>query len=183
MSEEAKIRFLFQAIQHKDLLVAVEALCAQQTAGSNLTYTACCNHLTTAVSQLPEYIQRNRTVATIKISDIKTGPIYNADGSINATGHIDNWDKIPMSKKCIVFKERKRLGVKFNVDQGKVSGKGKKDASSTNTINQLRRHNQNLKRRIKALKQSDTDSEGKEVDIDDASDEFGGKKSKKRGGH
>ena len=137
MSEEAKIRFLFQAIQHKDLLVAVEALCAQQTAGSNLTYTACCNHLTTAVSQLPEYIQRNRTVATIKISDIKTGPIYNADGSINATGHIDNWDKIPMSKKCIVFKERKRLGVKFNVDQGKVSGKGKKDASSTNTINQL----------------------------------------------
>ena len=26
MSEEAKIRFLFQAIQHKDLLVAVEAL-------------------------------------------------------------------------------------------------------------------------------------------------------------
>ena len=183
MTEEAKIRFLFQAIQHKDLLVAVEALRAQQTAGSNLTYTACCNHLTTAVSQLPEYIQRNRTVAAAKISAIKTGAIYNKDGSVNATGHIENWDKLPMADKRIVFKERKRLGVKFNSDKNKLTGKGNKnDASSSNTINQLRRHNQNLKRRIKALKQSDTESESKDIDIDDAGDEFGGKKSKKKGG-
>ena len=43
MTEDAKIRFLFNAIQHKDLIVAVEALRAQQTAGANLTYTASVN--------------------------------------------------------------------------------------------------------------------------------------------
>ena len=76
MSEEAKIRFLFNAIQHKDLIPAVEALRAQQTAGSNLTYTACCNHLTTAVTQLPEYIQRNRNISGVRIGAVKSS-IYN----------------------------------------------------------------------------------------------------------
>ena len=186
MHEDAKIRFLFKAIQHKDLLVAVEALRAQQTAGSNLTYTACCNHLTTAVTQLPEYIQRNRSIAAVKIGAAKTSAIYNADGSINTTGTIEGWDDIPMSEKRILFKERKRLGVKFN-GSGKSKGKGKgrseskSDAASTNTMNQLRKHNQNLKRAIKALKKSDSDTKDNDDDgVDDAGDEFGGKQSKRK---
>ena len=89
MSEEAKIRFLFKAIQHKDLLVAVEALKAQQTAGSNLTYTVCCNHLTTAVTELPKYAQRNRNISGVTFGAVKTrSSIYNGDGTINATGSI-----------------------------------------------------------------------------------------------
>jgi hypothetical protein len=185
MSEEAKIRFLFQSIQHKDLLVAVEALRAQQTAGSNLTYTACCNHLTTAVSQLPEYIQRNRSISGVKIGAVKTGSsIYNEDGTINTTGTIKDWDTLPMSEKRLVYKERKRLGVKFGSNNGGGKGAHKgnynANASNANTITQLRKQNNNLKRKIKALKQSDPSDDNKNEEVDDAGDEFGGKKSKKK---
>ena len=181
MSEDAKIRFLFKAIQHKDLMVAVEALRAQQTAGTNLTYTACCNHLTTAVSQLPEYVQRNRIVGAAKIGAIKTSSIYNDDGTINVTGNIKDWDTLPMSEKRIVYKERKRLGVKYG---GNTKGKGNSSntsASNSNTINQLRKQNNTLKRRIKAIKASSSSNETNddEDDAEDAGDEFGGKNSKR----
>ena len=182
MTEEAKIRFLFQAIQHKDLLVAVEALRAQQTAGANLTYTACCNHLTTAVSQLPEYIQRNRNISGVKVKEA-TGSIYNEDGSINATGTIKDWDKLPISEKRLVYKERKRLGVKFGGNANGNAG-GKKtnpntSASDRNTIKQLRHQNNTLKRRIKAVKINDAKDDNDE-EAEDAGDEFGGKNSKKK---
>ena len=185
MSEDAKIRFLFQAIQHKDLLVAVEALRAQQTAGSNLTYTVCCNHLTTAVSQLPEYIQRNRTISGVKIGAVSTtSSIYNEDGTINATGTIKDWDTLPIADKRIVYKERKRLGVKYGANPSGTKGSGKGNtninAANANTINQLRKQNNNLKRRIKALKQGDPKDDKKGDEVDDAGDEFGGKKSKKK---
>lgn len=183
MFREAKIRFLFQAIQHKDLLVAVEALRAQQTAGSHLTYTACCNHLTTAVSQLPEYIQRNRNVSGVKIGAVKTGSIYNEDGTINATGTIKDWDTLPISDKRLVYKERKRLGVKYGTSGNNTKGNGKgvnANASNSNTINQLRKQNSKLKRSIKALKQSTPDVADKPDTVDDAGDEFGGKKSKRK---
>jgi hypothetical protein len=188
MSEEAKIRFLFQSIQHKDLLVAVEALRAQQTTGSNLTYTACCNHLTTAVSQLPEYIQRNRSISGVKIGAVKTvASIYKDDGTINATGTIKDWDTIPMSEKRLVYKERKRLGIKFGSNQsggrghnkGNYNNNANVNASNSNTITQLRKQNNTLKRKIKSLKQSNP-SDDKNEEVDDAGDEFGGKKSKKK---
>lgn len=181
MSEDAKIRFLFQAIQHKDLLVAVEALKAQQTAGSNLTYTACCNHLTTAVSQLPEYIQRNRNISGVKIGAVKTGSIYNEDGTINATGTIKDWDKLPMSEKRLVYKERKKLGVKFGGNSNNKSGNKNNNSSAAdkNTINQLRKQNSTLKRKINAIKQNEP-KDDKVDEAEDAGDEFGGKNSKKK---
>ena len=185
MSEEAKIRFLFKAIQHKELMVAVEALKAQQTTGAILTYTACCNHLTTAVTELPEYTQRNRSISGVKIGAIKSNSsIYNEDGSINATGTIKDWENLPMSDKRLVYKERKRLGVKFggNFSGGK-GGKGnsnKTNASNANTITQLRKLNNNLKRRIKAFKQSNPSNDNDDAEADDAGDEFRGKNSKKK---
>jgi hypothetical protein len=185
MSEEAKIRFLFQAIQHKDLLITVEALRAQQTAGSILTYTACANHLTTAVSQLPEYIQRNRNISGVEVGSVSTSSIYKEDGTINATGIIKDWDKLSSSDKRLVYKERKRLGVKYgrggndgnrNVAKGNQGAK----AANSNTITQLRKQNNNLKRRIKALKSTPTEESVEDSNIDDAGDEFGGKNSKKK---
>ena len=89
MPEDAKIRFLFQAIQHEDLSVAVEALKAQRTVYSELLYTACCNHLTTAVTELPEYQQRNCNISGVKIGAAQfKSSIYNYDGTINTTGNI-----------------------------------------------------------------------------------------------
>ncbi len=185
MSEEAKIRFLFQAIQHKDLLVAVEALQAHQTAGSILTYTACANHLTTTVSQLPEYIQHNRNILGIRIGAVSTGTssIYNDDGTINATGTIKGWDTLPVSDKRLLYKECKCLGVKFGEsgNGGKSKGKSNTEASNSNTTNQLCKQNNNFKRKIKALKQSPPNDDDTDNDkVDDAGDEFGGKKAKRK---
>lgn len=181
MPEDAKIRFLFQAIQHKDLLVAVEALKAQRTAGSELSYTACCNHLTTAVTELPEYQQRNRNISGVKIGAVKfKSTIYNDDGTINATGNIKDWDKLPMSEKRLVFNERKRLGVKYGANANGKSGNNNSKASDTNTIKQLRKQNNNLKRRIKAIEISKSKSDDNQDEVEDAGDEFGGKNSKRK---
>ena len=183
-SDDAKIRFLFNAIQHKDLHVTVETLSAQRATGSNITYTACCNHLTTAVSKLPEYKLRNRSVSGVKVGSGGKSSIYNDDGTINATGTIKDWDKLPISEKRLVYKERKRLNVKFGGNNARAKGgqsTHNASAANTNTINQLRKQNNTLKRRVKALSQSDPVSkEGDNNDAEDAGDEFGGKQSKRR---
>ena len=62
MSEEAKICFLFKKVQHTGLKSAVKALKAQMTEGVNFTYTMTANHLSTAVSELTEYVSKNKNV-------------------------------------------------------------------------------------------------------------------------
>ena len=179
MSEDAKIRFLFKAVQHEKMLNTIEALRAQRTAGSAMTYTACCNHLTTTVTELPEYIQRQRNVSGVNIEKSSTSSIYNTDGTINTTGHIKDWNKLPMTEKRKVYNERKRLGVKFGASDSSKKNKSS-DSVSKNTILQLRNQAKNLKRQIKALKRepSSSNDDSKE-EADDAGDEFGGKNSKK----
>ena len=67
MEEEAKIRFLFKKVQNNDLQKSVEALKAQQTTSppGTVTYVTAANHLSTAVSELPEYISRNCNVSQV----------------------------------------------------------------------------------------------------------------------
>ena len=178
MSEDAKIRFLFKAIQHDKMLNTIEALRAQRTAGSTMSYTACCNHLTTTVTELPEYIQRQRNVSGIDTNTTKSGSIYNADGTINVSGHIKDWNNLPMTEKRIVYNERKRLGVKFGSSDSSKKNKSS-DSVSKNTISQLRNQAKTLKRQIKALKREPSSSTDVQDDAEDAGDEFGGKNSKK----
>lgn len=181
MSEDAKIRFLFKAVQHEKMLNTIEALRAQRTAGSTMTYTACCNHLTTTVTELPEYIQRQRNVAGINIDSSSTSSIYNTDGTINVSGHIKDWNKLPMADKRKVYTERKRLGVKFGTSDSNRKIKSSDSSVSKNTILQLRNQAKTLKRQIKALKREPPSStESSKDDAEDAGDEFGGKNSKKK---
>ena len=178
MSEEAKIRFLFKTVQHPQLIQAVEALKVSITSGTNMTYTTCCNHLATSVSELPEF-QTKRNVSGLNTTGgDKNDSIYNKDGSINAKGDIAGWNNIPLSEKRKVYKERKRLGIKYG-------GAKKRDSYSgeNNTVKQLKSQLSKQKRLIKSLKRGDT-KDGKDDDSDDeasdAGDEFGGKSSKKK---
>ena len=72
---------------------------------------------------------------------LTTTSIYNEDGTNNSTGTIKDWDKLPMSEKHIVYKERKRLGVKFGGNNTGGKGANKitlnSNAANSNTINQL----------------------------------------------
>ena len=61
--EDQQVRILFKKIKNKDLEIAVNALKAQATTGTNITYTMATNHLSAAVSQLPEYLSRQRNVS------------------------------------------------------------------------------------------------------------------------
>ena len=180
MEEEAKIRFLFKKVQNNDLQKSAEALKAQQTTSppGTVTYVTAANHLSTAVSELPEYISRNRNASQVTWKDTKNPAIHNADGTIK-TGEIPDWAKLPYMDKKKVFAERKRLGIQYK-SQGNEQGK-KKSGSDVNKIKQLEKQNKLYKRKIKALKRSDNDAEEddqSQLKVEDAGDAFGGKKKR-----
>ena len=180
MEEEAKIRFLFKKVQNNDLQKSVEALKAQQTTSppGTVTYVTAANHLSTAVSELPEYISRSRNVSQVTWSDTKNPAIHNADGSIK-TGEIPDWTTLTYNDKKKVFAERKRLGIRYK-SEGNEQGK-KKSGSDVNKMKQLEKQNKLYKRKIKALKRSNDDEEKDDQDeekVEDAGDAFGGKTKK-----
>ena len=181
MPEEARVRFLFKSVQHKDLQFAISALKARMIT-EIVTYTQCANHIATAVSELPEYVTKNRNISGVTTgqppSNNSTG-IHKPDGSI-ITGHIPDWRNLSQADRDIVFAERKRLGL----SKGKTSGKGaqRSNNAESNRLKQLTDQNKKYKRQIKAFKRSpdgtanDNDSTGGDTD---AGDTFGGKASKK----
>ena len=70
MLEGAKLQFLFDRTHHASLQVQVEALKANITTGTPVTYTTAENHLTTAVSQLVDYVVKARVASVISIGKI-----------------------------------------------------------------------------------------------------------------
>ena len=186
--EDQRVRLLFKKVQHKDLETAKSALQAQQTMGNALTYLTCANHLLARVSELPEYLSKNRNVSGLNTREGSGGSggngsesvgIYNTDGSIR-TGHISNWKSLSNDDRELVKKARNNK--KRNSTKG---GDGKGGNSNNNTIKQLKSQNSKFKRQIKALKRSSTNDDSKESDKDnddelDAGDQFGGKNARKR---
>ena len=188
MTDDAKTRFLFKQVQNANLRGAIEALKAQQTAGVNVTYTMAANHLSTAVSELPEFISKTtRGVAALGTGSGRRGSddIYNDDGSI-ITGHIPTWRQLSHDDRAIVMEERKRLG--NTSGKGNKYKSGNKSKANTNRLNQLSTQNKKFKRQIKAMKRKIKDPDANistigENDSDngtDAGDQFGGKASKKK---
>ena len=188
MTEEAKIRFLFKSVQHNDLQATVEALKAQRVGGMDLSYVTCANHISTAVSELPEFVAKNRIISSTRDTHgSSSSSIYNADGTIK-TGHIDNWNRLSHLDRKLVYNERKRLGIKFNKNDDSSISSSSTSAASTNTIKQLKQQLKKSRRKIMSLKRASSSNESddngnKEDDNDDAGDQFGGKASKKKKKH
>ena len=141
------------------------------------------NHLSTAVSELPDFVAKNRNVSCVDHNGSTS--IYNADGSIN-TGHHPNWLQLSASDRKIVNDERSRLGLgKKNKGKGQKSGKGGAvtDPKVENQINQLKKANAKHKRTIASLKKDTNDDEenadAKDIEAD-AGDSFGGKAKKSK---
>ena len=183
MSDDAKIRFLFKVIHHEALLNTVEALKASHVSGNELTYSKCCNHLASAISQLPEVLNsRNRGIAGITTVNTNPGSasIYLEDGTVNTTGHIKGWNTLSSQDKRIVYAVRKREGVKFQSGGKNKDKKQTGGSDNKNTIQQLRKALEKQKMQIKALTVSKTDvkKEPSDDEDDDASTGFGGKASK-----
>ena len=134
--EDQKVRILYKKIQNNDLDRANQALKTQQTAGTAITYTMAANHLSMAVSKLPENQAKNHSVSGIRVAGPSGGhsdtdSIYNADGSIK-TGYISNWRSLSSEDKDKETAEKKRLGMNSN-EKKRISTDSASDASTRNT--------------------------------------------------
>ena len=189
MTEDAKLRFLYSSIHNPGLEAAVEALKVQRAVGLDISYTQAANHLSKAVSELPEYIAKNRSISALnadKSGRDGSASIYNEDGSIK-TGHINGWNELPRSERDKVITERKRLGIKPGAWKNGKNKTWKRNgsnlnASDVNRLKQLTEQNKKYKRALKAVKRGRPE-EGDPDDAEegtDAGDTFGGKLSKKK---
>ena len=179
MAEDAKIRFLFKKIQHSGLSSAIEAMKAKITLEppGTVTYTTMANYISTAVSELPDYVAKNRNISGLQQGG-GSNSIFNADGSIN-TGHHANWLKFSPAERKKVNDERVRL----NLGKNRRFDKNKSNSTSSNQIDQLKKQNAQHKRTIASLKK-DPPKDSTHVEVpdieDDAGNSFGGKAKKVR---
>ena len=83
MSDEAKVRFLFMQVHHTGIRSSIDDLKYSQTTGTTISHTMAENYLSTATSELPEYIAKNaRNFSVVQVGDVGKGGdgIYNEDG-------------------------------------------------------------------------------------------------------
>ena len=141
------------------------------------------NNLSTAVSELPEYLVKSaRNVSGVQTDGGWGGgdSVHNDDGSIN-TGHIPNWKSLSFKERKVVIDEKKRIGINNKKGGSGAEGRGKSLSTDSNRIKKLKNQNQKYKRKIKALKRSNTDDVYDDADKDlYAGDQFGGKSSKNK---
>ena len=184
MPDDAKLRFLFEKIQHAGLQTQIEALRASITTGTAVSYVTAANHLSTAVSQLPEYVAKSRVIGATGTTEGGDG-IRRADGSIIANAWLPNWDDLSKEDRAKVLAERRRLGIRLGRG-GKEGGGGGDQQKNKNSkaFNKLKRQNKKYQRQIKALKRdgggNNDDNQGSENEEEqDAGDSFGGRRSKR----
>ena len=185
MEEDAKLRFLFKNIQHSGLEADIAALKASITTNpaGTITYSTVCNHLSTAVSQLPEFIVKGRNISSVDRDETKSLCCYKDDGTLILDEYLSDWQSIPIDIRKKILSERSRLGLKLG-----RGGRGNTRVSSNSDMTKLKKDNQKFKRKIMALMKinaSNDDDENNDDDTDedetqDAGDQFGGKKSKKK---
>ena len=115
MTENAKLRELFKRTKHPQLTESVKTLEVRYDM-DGLTYTKDANHLTEAVSKLPDYQMAHRVsnVKTASTGGNKQGrvrrdgnSIYATDGSI-WTGHYEEWATMKDVDKEKVTAEQER---------------------------------------------------------------------------
>ena len=124
-----------------------------------MSYTTTANHLSTTVSEFPEYVNRNRSVSAVSTVGGYQYGAYTADGSIS-TGYIPNWRSLSKAEKKKFISERKKQGVKLG------DGNGIKTGNDLDDIKELKKQNPKFKKKIKELKQKVTNHNDEGYDND-----------------
>ena len=184
MTENAKLRELFKRTKHPQLIESGKALEVRYDM-DGLTYTQAANHLTAAVSKLPNYQMARR------VSNVKTGggqgnkstcvrrdgnSIYATDGTI-WTGHYDEWATMKDSDKEKITAERER---KKKARNGKCL-KGKNYKRKVADMTSLTEDIQAMKRSVAELiskRDEPGDDTAPKPPRNDAGNAFGGRASK-----
>ena len=181
--DNAQIRELFKRVQHPQLQDTVKVLHVRFDL-DGITYTEAANHLTTAVSELPEYqlaqltssIQRVRGGGNRggsgdkgkKKHQFKRDSIYAPDGS-SFPGYYSNWRTLPQEDRDKVLAERAR---KKNRDKkhklSEIQTLSSDIASMKRTVAQM----------ISARQENRDDGDNDDATRHDAGNCFGGRKGK-----
>ena len=115
LTENAKVRELLKHVQNNQLQDTVKALQVQFDI-DGILYTEVTNHLTSAVSELPEYLLARRISSLKRIhgggsekgkNKFKQDSIYADDGTI-FTGYYSNWKSLSKEDRDKVIAERKK---------------------------------------------------------------------------
>ena len=186
MTENAKLWELFKCTKHPQLVESVKALEVRYNM-DGLTYTQATNHLTAAVSKLPDYQM------TRHVSNVKTGSgqgskptlvrhdgnaIYVTDGTI-WTGHYDEWAAMKDSDKEKITAECEH---KKKAQTGKGS-KSKNYKRKVADIMSLTEDIQAMKRSVAELiskRDKPVDDTDPKPPRNDAGNAFGGRASKSK---
>ena len=184
MTENAKLRELFKHTKHPQLTESVKALEVRYDM-DGLTYTQAANHLTAAVSKLPDY-QMARRVSNVKTAGTggnKPGHVRCDGNSIYATdstiwtGHYDEWATMKDTDKEKVTAERERKK-KARTGEGSKKKTYKRKVSD---LSSLTEDIQAMKRSVAELisKRDEMVNEGAtKPPHNDAGNAFGGRASK-----
>ena len=186
MTENAKLRELFKRTKHWQLVESVKALEVRYDMDGQ-TYTQAANHLTAAVSKLPDYQMARRVL------NVKTGSgqgskptrvcrdgntIYATDGTI-WTGHYDEWATMKDSDKEKITTERERKK-KARTGKGPT---GKNYKRKVADITSLTEDIQAMKRSVAELiskRDEPGDNTTRKPPRNDAGNAFGGHVSKSK---
>ena len=176
-TEDAKVRFLLKKTQCPGLADAIAALKTRLSTEppGTITFAIASNHLASCVSELSEYVTKNRTISAVKLAPNEG--IKKPDGSIH-TGFYPNWRFLSKEQKYQVAAERKKSKNRKNTARGQNAIKTE--------LESLKKKLGKNKRTIAALRHKVTaskDGDGRENDdgesSNDAGDSFGGKRNKK----
>jgi hypothetical protein len=201
MSEDAKLRFLFERVQHPELKSAVSALQVKFGMGDKVSFTSAANHLAAQLATTDDYRSNaDRRVGISAVQGDSKGANAPTDGITKNgkiyTGFYPNFYDLSKENKRAVYDERKARGEKSPGKKGSGSGNraggGKRNVSAAKQtemekeLGDLRSQVGNMKHQVKqkviaALKrqQPDSDSSEEEEAKDDAGTGFGGRAAKK----
>jgi hypothetical protein len=190
LTNAQKIRLLFDKVQNASLNQTKSALKIQSDldiGGTAVTYDFIANSLAAEAAGLPEYAH-NRQTSGMTSQGTKDSPPtigIKKDGVIY-TGYYPNWAAIPNDQKTLVYDERKRLGIGGDKNKSQTR-RSKPSAVKTRKKNmtKLNREIASLRVKVDHLKKkrgisSDDDADDTDGPQDNAGDQFGGRKGKKK---
>ena len=131
LTENAKVRELLKCVQNNQLQDTVKALRVRFDL-DGILYTEAANHLTSAVSELPEYLLARHVSSLKRIrgggsekgkNKFKWDSIYADDGTI-FTGYYSNWkslSKEDRDKVIVEWKKKNMPGVAKNDNKHKLA--------------------------------------------------------------
>ena len=175
-------------MQHTSLVAAIEALKVRDSIGSEtLTFTEAANHLTAQVYILPEFVSKVWGISGVKRDhgSKHTGDkgIYKKYGSFY-TGFYKNWGGLYQEDKTKVTNERSCLGINKAIPRKanycRIAAASRKKAldNPKKDMKEANRMISSLKRK-RGMGDSD-DPESEEETPNDAGDQFGGRREKKK---